>query len=101
MNELIFGLGVKALPEVYFTGFMTQLFGYGCIGVCLLASFLINLLIKCRQLPRTHVIMYIGLFFISNQTGFIQMIFHFGVIIALYVELKKSTKMEVPERREG
>lgn len=89
-NDLVFGQGIGALPEVYFTGFMTQLYAYGSIGVGLLAWFLVNMLFKSRQLPRTHIIMYMGLFFVSNLTGFIPMIFHFGTIIAVYVELKDA-----------
>lgn len=91
-RELIFGFGSYSLPDRYFTGFMTVLYAYGIIGVVLLIISYINIALRDKSLARTFCIMYIGLFFLANLTGMLNIIFCFGVIITLYKGEEKCKK---------
>ncbi len=85
-GDLITGYGDAQqyqLEEVYLTGFMKVLYMYGIIGFTLLSIFLLYLLKKVHIDAKAFVLIYIGLLFLANLTGFIPMIFNFGMIIAL------------------
>lgn len=82
-NDLIVGYGADQLPDCYFTGFMSVLYAYGIIGVFLLLLSYIFLAVKSDRLIRFLSVMYIGLFFVSNLTNMINLIFTFGVIFTL------------------
>ncbi|MDD3945846.1 MAG: hypothetical protein PHS38_14215 [Bacteroidales bacterium] len=85
-NNFLLGFGIDELPEVYFTGFMKQLFAYGIIGTSLFISFLLYAVYKMRGLSQTLLVIYIALLFLTELTGFIPMIFYIGTAIALSKE---------------
>ncbi len=84
LSNFIFGRGLSDLPEEYFTGIMTQIYVYGIVGTAFLVLFLLNLLFKTKQLPMIFTAIYFALLFLANLTGFIPMIFNFGIIVALH-----------------
>ena len=88
-TDMIFGFGREALPEnTYFTGFMVQLYAYGIIGFSLLCFVLIRFMNSRNLIAMTLSIIYAGLLFFANLTGFINIIFIFGFIIANIVNDK-------------
>lgn len=88
-KDLLLGFGTASLPENYFTGFMTQLYAYGIIGFGLLIVSLLVLLKKGNTLSRTYTLIYMAMLFISNLTGFINIIFRIGIIVSLICSCKE------------
>ena len=86
IKDLFWGYGYASLPENYFTGFMTVLYAYGVVGFALLAFVLVKMIFKSNKLSRTFAGIYLGLLFIANLTGFINVIFYFGIIIAINLD---------------
>lgn len=83
-GELIYGFGEDSVIEgAYMTGFMKVLYVYGIIGFVFLSVFLLALLKKVSLVAKAYVLIYIGLLFLANLTGFIPMIFNFGSIFVL------------------
>ena len=96
-NSLLFGFGEQALleEEVYFTGFMKILFAYGIVGFVFYAIFLLYLLFHMKnKLCRMYVIIYIGLLFVANLTGFINIIFFVGTTLVFsQIENRKMVQV--------
>lgn len=83
-DDLMFGFGSEALPDVFFTGMMTVIYAYGYIGAFLFYSSL-TLLILCMKntVSRLIVLIYLCLTFSSDVVGFIWIIYLLGVSLAL------------------
>lgn len=85
-GDLVTGYGDNQqyqLEDVYMTGFMKVLYMYGIIGFTLLSIFLLYVLKKVHIEAKAFVLIYIGLLFLANLTGFIPMIFNFGMFLVL------------------
>lgn len=82
-GDMIFGLSMAELPEVYMTGFMQILYCDGIVGVALFFAALISLI---RQMKRRYVIgIAVGyglLLFAGNLISFISMSFWFSLLVA-------------------
>lgn len=89
-KDLVWGFGSNSLPDRYFTGFMTILYAFGIVGVLLFIVAVINIIAKGTKLSRTISFIYLGLLFVANLTGFLYIIFQFGVMISNIVEDKSS-----------
>lgn len=90
-GDFLYGFGAESLPEdIYFTGFMTQLFCYGVIGVSLLFLFLILLIINSDIYGKVCVTLYTGLLFFANLTYYHNILFYFGVYLAFCVAYKND-----------
>ena len=84
LSNFVYGMGLSDMPEEYFTGIMTQLYAYGIIGTFFFLLYIVILIIRTKGLPRTFTTIYLALLFLANLTGFISIIFNFGVILSLY-----------------
>ncbi len=94
-KELLYGFGLNALPGVYFTGFMEQLYAYGIVGFVLFVVALLFILKKSGSMGKLLTVIYIALLFFANLTGFISIVFNLGVIIAINgCEKRRDTDME-------
>lgn len=82
-TDLFWGFGYSSLPDVYFTGMMTQLYAYGILGLSLFIIALIVQFIKSKYSNRVLILIYFALLFGANLTGFISLIFYIGTICAL------------------
>ena len=79
--DLFWGFGTDSLPDVYFTGFMEQLYMYGWLGVGLLFMYLVWLCLSSRGFARIVMILYPSLYFIAGVSGFIPVIFYIGTVL--------------------
>lgn len=85
-EDLIWGMGDDNLPLGFLTDFVRQLLAYGIVGCSLFYLTLVNLMLSNKGLPRTLIIMYMALTFVSNQAGFILLIFQVGTILTIACE---------------
>lgn len=86
-KDLLWGFGYSSLPDVYFTGMMTQLYAFGIIGFSIFIIALIVLFIKSKYSNRVLILIYFALLFGTNLTGFIYLIFYIGTICALQEDI--------------
>lgn len=92
-EEIVTGFGHDSIPEKYFTGIMEMIYGYGMICVALFYWVLIDFFRKGNILVRFISLMLAVLMIVANLSGFISVIFYFGVIITLICEQKKEAKI--------
>lgn len=102
-SDYIEGYGLESLPdEKYFTGFMKQLYCYGIIGISLLFVFLIIIISISDKLGKGLSMLYTGLVFFSELTGYFWMIFFFGMFLSFYVlNLQKRQLQETSLRTDN
>lgn len=80
-KELLIGRGVNNLPEGYMTGLMSIIYQYGYVGLGLLLCLLLAIAIWGKDnYSICCSIIYAGLLFIANNTGFLSFIFYFVMI---------------------
>ena len=75
------GFGTDSLPDVYFTGFMEQLYMYGWLGVGLLFMYLVWLCLSSRGFARIVMILFTSLYFVAGVSGFIPVVFYIGTVL--------------------
>lgn len=91
-RDFMFGFGEAALPEVYFTGFMTVLYAYGIVGLALLAWALGVLYFRSSGIARILTLIYAVSLFFTNPIGFINVIYNIGTILVINSsELSKAS----------
>lgn len=96
-EDLVWGLGDDNLPLGFLTDFVRQLLAYGIVGCCLFYLTLFNLMLSNKGLARTLTIMYAALSFVTNQAGFILLIFQMGTILTVGLEeqVEKETAYQM------
>ena len=97
MHDLLWGFGYSTLPPAYFTGFMKIIYATGIIGFILLTMAIFKCIFNTKGFSFCLSIMYYGLLFVANITGFILMIYWFSFMHSGFIwkdKLIKATKRE-------
>ena len=83
----VFGAGINSVPDVYFTGFMALLYGYGLVGTAFFFLSLVVMFFRTKSwFVRTLLIMYGGLTFGSDNTAFLFVITNYALFLSSLVE---------------
>ena len=93
-TEWIFGKGVYEF-EHYLLGFARIIYQYGYCGLTLFVFSLLSYIVKKNRVVIMLCLLYGGLLVITNTTGFLNMMFYFGIICSAQAYYKKH------ELREG
>ncbi|MFA6729955.1 MAG: hypothetical protein WCR95_03040 [Eubacteriales bacterium] len=93
-NVLIFGKGVLALPDVYFTGLMTIIYSCGIVGVVLFYFAIIRFVRYPSDILRCVALLYGGLMIVANINGSISILFYLGMMLVLVAPLQHKSKYD-------